>query len=281
MRYGVKTGIAQIVDVGQISNFSKSAIFCAGSFEMKKVNSSIANKPVPGHCYPSDSASSASGTLLLSNIEFCNTHSGRVAAVQPSSVPANTLESLLRESAEQLIVEAMEVEVRVFRAQFRDLRDDHDREMIVRNGFHPPRVLATVIGRVTVRIPKLRRRDGGRVAFRSLFVPHYVRRADAIEAARQRDYLKSIRSRDVAAALEALFNGRIRYLPSAVLNNLRAWWMQHCEAMLLTYDAQCLDAARAVGFDKAYANVFTHPAPQPARDDRPANAADYEDVHVS
>jgi hypothetical protein len=159
-------------------------------------------------------------------------HAGAVDAALAAFSKWDTVELPLRESAEQLIVEAMEAEVRLFRAQFGGLRDAQGRAIIVRNGFQPAREIATAVGRIAVRIPKLRHRDGNAVPFRSVFIPHYVRRCDAVDAARQCNYLNALLARNVTAALESLFNGRLRYVPTPVMQHLREWWARHCENML-------------------------------------------------
>ena len=168
---------------------------------------------------------------------------GGGAAAPSSLTGSDILELPLRESAEQLIVQAMEAELRLFRAQFGGLRDAHGREMIVRNGFHPARRISTAIGSIAVRLPKLRRRDGDTVTFRSLFIPRYVRRADAADASRQYKYLNALRLGNVTAALDALFNGRIRYVPTPVMEHLRLWWARHCDETLGQAYSNCLEGA--------------------------------------
>ena len=53
----------------------------------------------------------------------------------------------------------------------------------MRNGHHPARPFQTGIGPVSVRIPKVRSKDGTPVTFRSALVPPYVRRTKTLEAA--------------------------------------------------------------------------------------------------
>jgi transposase-like protein len=243
----VKTGAAQFVDVYQISVLRSRHYSSHGDIEMKKVNSGVSDKPVFGHF--SDMNAGAVAPVANLKLNSGITPSRRFDAAPPSSSVESILEFQLRESAEKLIFAAMELEVRIFRAQCGGHCDADGREMIVRNGFQPARTLSTVIGCVSVRIPKLRRRDGARVTFRSIFVPHYVRRVEAVKAARQCEYLSAIRSRDVAAAIEALFNGRIRYVPSAVLRALRAWWAQHCEETLVNYKPRDLESSGEVWAD--------------------------------
>jgi len=57
---------------------------------------------------------------------------------------------------------------------------------------------------VSVRIPKVRSKDGTPVAFRSALVPPYVRRTKTLEAALPWLYLKGISSGEMGAALKVL-----------------------------------------------------------------------------
>jgi putative transposase len=52
-------------------------------------------------------------------------------------------------------------------AQFTGLRTDVGHAAVVRNGHHPARPFQTGIGPVSVRIPKVRSKDGTPVTFRS------------------------------------------------------------------------------------------------------------------
>ena len=198
-------------------------------------------KPAPGNgCRV---YSSPSGSPVSAGKKSGGAHAGGAVTAPTSWTPSDILELPLRESAEQLIVQAMEAELRFCRAQYGSLRDAQGREIIVRNGFHPARGISTAIGRIAVRIPKLRRRDGNAVTFRSLFVPRYVRRADASDASRQLKYLNALRLGNVTVALDALFNGRIRYVPTPVMEHLRLWWARHCDDMLGQGYSHCFEGA--------------------------------------
>ena len=69
---------------------------------------------------------------------------------------------------------------------------------MVRNGDHPKRDIVTGIGSGTGRIPKVRRRVGAPVAFRSARVPPYVRRSRSLAAAIPWLYLKGVAAGDGA-----------------------------------------------------------------------------------
>jgi transposase-like protein len=88
----------------------------------------------------------------------------------------DALTDLLRTGAQQLIATAVEAELASYLAQFADLRTETGHATVVRNGHHPERPFQTGIGPVSVRIPKVRSKDGQPVTFRSALLPPYVRR---------------------------------------------------------------------------------------------------------
>jgi putative transposase len=79
----------------------------------------------------------------------------------------DALTDLLRTGAQQLIATAVEAELASYLAQFSDLRTDAGHAAVVRNGHHPARPFQTSIGPVSVRIPKVRSKNGTPVTFRS------------------------------------------------------------------------------------------------------------------
>ena len=83
-----------------------------------------------------------------------------------------------------------------------DLRTDTSHAAVVRNGHRPGHPFQTGIGPVSLRIPKVRSKDGQPVTFRSALVPPYVRRIKTLEAALPLLYLKGISSGEVVPALK-------------------------------------------------------------------------------
>ena len=72
----------------------------------------------------------------------------------------------------------------------------------------PERAVQTGIGPVSVRVPKVRAKDGKPVTFRSALVQPYVRKAKSIEAALLWLYLKGISTGKMGAALKMLLGWR-------------------------------------------------------------------------
>ena len=79
----------------------------------------------------------------------------------------DALTDLLRTGAQQLIATVVEAEFVGYLAQFSALRTETGHSAVVRNGHHPERPFQTGIGPVSVRIPKVRSKNGTPVTFRS------------------------------------------------------------------------------------------------------------------
>lgn len=114
------------------------------------------------------------------------------------------LTDLLSKGAWELLQAAVEVERDAFLSEFAERRTSDGRAAVVGSGYPPERAVQTGIGPVTVKVPKVRAKDGSPVTFRSALVPPYVRKAKSIEAALPWLYLKGISTGEVSAALKML-----------------------------------------------------------------------------
>jgi putative transposase len=77
---------------------------------------------------------------------------------------------------------------------------------------------------VSVRIPKVRSKDGTPVTFRSALVPPYVRRTKTLEAALPWLYLKGISSGKMGAALKVLLGPDAAGLSANTVSRLKLDW---------------------------------------------------------
>jgi putative transposase len=143
---------------------------------------------------------------------------------------SDALTELLKTGAQQLIATAVEAELVSYLAQFAGLRTEDGHAAVVRNGHHPARPLQTGIGPVSVRIPKVRSKDGTAVTFRSALVPPYVRRTKTLEAALPWLYLKGISSGEMAPALKVLLGPDAVGLSANVVSRLKRDWANEYEA---------------------------------------------------
>ena len=82
------------------------------------------------------------------------------------SIEKDLFTELIRRGAQQLLNQAVEIELEERMAELQARRLPDGRQAVVRNGYHPERQVQTGIGPVTVQIPKIRARDGKPVVFR-------------------------------------------------------------------------------------------------------------------
>lgn len=143
--------------------------------------------------------------------------SGRDAVTDP-------LTDLLRKGARELLQAAVEAERDAFLAEFAERRTSDDRAAVVRSGYHPERAVQTGIGPVTVKVPKVRAKDGKPVTFRSALVPPYVRKTKSIEAALPWLYLKGISTGEMGAALKMLLGPEATGFSAKTVSRLKAQW---------------------------------------------------------
>jgi putative transposase len=138
----------------------------------------------------------------------------------------DSLTELLRTGARQLIEQAVEAELSEFMEQFSGRVTVDGKAAVVRNGRHPEREIQTGIGPVTVRIPKVRAKDGKPVTFRSALVPPYVRKTASLEAALPWLYLKGVSSGEMSAALEVLVGTEAKGLSASTVSRLKRVWAE-------------------------------------------------------
>ena len=95
----------------------------------------------------------------------------------------DSLTELIRTGAQKLIAQALKAEVAELLATYAKQRDEQGYARVALSGHHPEQEIQTGIGRVTVRVPKVRSHQGKPVTFRSTLVPPYVRKTASLEAA--------------------------------------------------------------------------------------------------
>lgn len=141
----------------------------------------------------------------------------------------DALAALVQDSARRLIAEAIDLELRHFKEALVQPGTAGRGEPVVRNGFHPERMIATGIGAVVVRPRKVRRRNGNAAGFRSALVPRYARRAQVLNGESAGLYLCAIATGDVRHALAALVGPQAVALPLPVRRQLQEWWFEQCQ----------------------------------------------------
>lgn len=153
-----------------------------------------------------------------------------VVAMSGRDAVRDELTKLIRDGARKLIAEGLEAEVGELLATLSERRDAAGRAAVVRNGYQPEREIQTGIGPVTVKVPKVRSRDGRPVSFRSALVPPYVRKSASLEAALPWLYLKGISTGEMAPALEVLVGTQAKGFSASTVSRLKQQWREDYEA---------------------------------------------------
>lgn len=142
----------------------------------------------------------------------------------PQLIAEDPLTAVLRQGAQRLLAQAIEVEVAILLAQYADRRDGQGRQAIVRNGYLPERDVQTGIGAVRVKVPRVRERSGAGIRFHSALLPPYIRRSKSLEALLPWLYLKGVSTGDFSEALQALLGPDAPGLSPATLSRLKQGW---------------------------------------------------------
>ena len=138
---------------------------------------------------------------------------------------ADPLTEVLRSGARELLQQAIEAEVASFMAQHRELKDEGERQRVVRNGYQPERTIQTGIGDVPVKQPRVRDRQGT-IKFSSSILPRYLRRTKSLEELLPWLYLKGLSTGDFSAALTALLGQDAPGLSAATISRLKEVWQE-------------------------------------------------------
>ncbi len=138
---------------------------------------------------------------------------------------ADALTEVLRSGARELLQQAVEAEVAEFVARHGELKDERERQRVVRNGYLPARTIQTGIGEVPVKAPRVRDRQGT-IKFRSSILPRYLRRTKSIEELLPWLYLKGLSTGDFSSALTALLGQDAPGLSAATISRLKEVWKE-------------------------------------------------------
>ena len=135
---------------------------------------------------------------------------------------------ILRNGARELLAEALEAEIKGFLSQYADLKDDHGRMRVTRNGYLPKREIQTGIGPVPVKAPRIRDRqpedESDRIRFSSLILPPYLRKTKSMEELIPWLYLKGISTGNFSEALAALAGKDAPGLSGPTISRLKTIW---------------------------------------------------------
>ena len=148
--------------------------------------------------------------------------------VQPGTF-SDLLTDVLRSGAHALLAQVVEAEVASFLAANAHLQTEDGRQRLVRHGHLPERRIATGIGTVTVRQPRVR--DRGQpgetpIRFSPAILPPYARRTKSLEVLIPILHLKGISTGDFEEALMALVGTDAGGLSASTIARLKEIWAE-------------------------------------------------------
>jgi transposase-like protein len=152
----------------------------------------------------------------------------------PAAVGGSLLDELVRDGARAMLAAALQAEVAAYVDAFADRVDEAGHRLVVRNGYHQPREVATAAGAVPVRAPRVndKRIDeatGERKRFSSAILPAWARKSPQVAEVLPLLYLHGLSSGDFGPALEQ-FLGSAAGLSAATVTRLTSQWQDDAEA---------------------------------------------------
>lgn len=127
-------------------------------------------------------------------------------------------------SASRLVSQMLEAEVEEFLSSHSQLSDEKGKPRVVRNGYLPIRQVRTALGKVPVRIPRVRDRSKGpiseRIKFSSKIISPYQRRTNT-RGRYVNQFLTELGKGDLVEAAAALLGSKQNAVTSAILSRLK------------------------------------------------------------
>jgi putative transposase len=141
---------------------------------------------------------------------------------------SSLIDEIVREGARRMLAAALEAEVNAYIAELADQRDEKGHRLVVRNGYHQPRVVTTAAGAVEVKAPRVndKRIDeatGERKRFSSAILPPWCRKSPKISEVLPLLYLHGLSSGDFVPALEQFLGSAAGLSPATVTRLTHQW----------------------------------------------------------
>ncbi len=152
----------------------------------------------------------------------------------PAAVGGSLLDELVRDGARAMLAAALQAEVGAYIDAHADQVDEAGHRLVIRNGHHAAREVATAAGAVPVRAPRVndRRIDaetGERARFSSAILPAWARKSPQVAEVLPLLYLHGLSSGDFCPALEQ-FLGSTAGLSAATIIRLTSQWQDDAAA---------------------------------------------------
>ena len=145
----------------------------------------------------------------------------------PSNFFDQSLSSIARQGAQQMLKLALEAEIEDFINSYKEEQTREGLQRIVRNGYHHERSIQTGVGELKVSVPRSRDQEkntSSKKLYQSRIVPRYLRRSKDIEELIPLLYLKGISSGDFSEVLSKLVGHEVS-LSSNTVGRLKKEWL--------------------------------------------------------
>ncbi|MCX2927896.1 IS256 family transposase [Streptomyces sp. NEAU-W12] len=149
---------------------------------------------------------------------------------------SSLIDEIVREGARRMLAAVLEAEVNAYIAELADQRDERDRHLVVRNGYHQPRKVTTAAGAIEVKAPRVndKRVDeatGERKRFSSKILSPWCRKSLKISEVLPLLYLHGLSSGDFVPALEQFLGSSAGLPPATVTRLTQQWQADHAAFM--------------------------------------------------
>ncbi|MET9772185.1 IS256 family transposase [Streptomyces sp. NPDC006415] len=142
------------------------------------------------------------------------------------------MDVIVREGARRMLAAALEAEVNQYIAELAGERDEVGRRLVVRNGHHRERTVATAAGPIAVKAPRVndKRVDGERgerKRFSSKILIPWCRKSPKISEVLPLLYLHGLSSGDFVPAMEQFLGSAAGLSPATVTRLTKQWSDDH------------------------------------------------------
>ncbi|MGW1554367.1 IS256 family transposase [Streptomyces sp. NPDC002346] len=142
------------------------------------------------------------------------------------------IDEIVREGARRILAAALEAEDDAYITELAHEKDERGHRLVVRNGHHQPRKVATAAGPVEVMAPRAndKRIDeatGERRHFSSAILPPWARKSPKISEVLPLLYLHGLSSGDFVPALEQFLGSSAGLSPATVTRLTQQWQADH------------------------------------------------------
>ncbi|WP_329293515.1 IS256 family transposase [Streptomyces sp. NBC_01455] len=149
-----------------------------------------------------------------------------------STQSGSLIDEIVREGARRMLAAALEAEVNQYIAELTAETDERGHRLVVRNGRHRPRTVATAAGAIEVTAPRVndRRIDastGERKRFSSKILTPWCRKSPKVSEVLPLLYLHGLSSGDFAPALEQFLGSAAGLSPATVTRLTKQWGEDH------------------------------------------------------